>query len=139
MSQREFTALAFQQFLNEKKLMVARCSACGATYVPPRPVCQKCGSRKIEWLEAKGKGKLAAFAAIAVGPTFMTAEGFDRNNLYCSGVVELEEGARVTARITGVDTKHPDQIKVGTPLAVEFLERGQGDNRKVFLGFKKVG
>ena len=138
MSQREFTTGAFQQFVNEKKLMIAKCKKCGALYMPPRPICMKCQSKEIEWVEAKGKGKLAAFTAIAVGPTFMIAEGFDRNNLYCTGVVQLDEGPRVTARILGVDTKNPAQIKVGIPMIVEFLDRGQGDAKKTYLGFKKV-
>lgn len=139
MAQREFTTGAFQQFVNEKKLMIAKCKKCGALYMPPRPICIKCQGKDIEWVEAKGNGKLAAFTAIAVGPTFMIAEGFDRNNLYCTGVVQLDEGPRVTARILGVDTKNPAQIKVGMPLTVEFLDRGQGDAKKTYLGFKKVG
>jgi len=136
MAQREFTTGAFQQFVNEKKLVMAKCKKCGALFLPPRPICMKCRGKDLEWVEAKGKGKLAAYTAIAVGPTFMMAEGFDRNNLYCTGVVQLDEGPRITARILGVDTKKPDQIKVGTPLTVEYLDRGEGDAKKTYLAFK---
>ena len=41
----------------------------------------------------------------------MVEEGYDRNNPYCSGAVELVEGPRVVARIEGVDTLHPETDK----------------------------
>ena len=86
----------------------------------------------------KGKGKLAAFTCIAVGPPFMVAEGYDRKNPYCSGVVELEEGVRVVARIEGVDTNKPETIKIGTPVTVRFLHRGEGENLRTFLAFRPL-
>lgn len=78
----------------------------------------------------KGTGKLAAFTCISIGPSFMIAEGYDRRNPYCSGVVELEEGPRVDARIEGVDPKQPEKIQIGTPLRVKFVH-SQRDGRPV--------
>ncbi len=66
----------------------------------------------------------------------MIAEGYGRNNPYCSGVVELEEGVRVVARIEEVNTREPESIQVGMPLTVRFLHRGEGENRRTFLAFK---
>lgn len=74
----------------------------------------------------KGRGKLAAFTAIAVGPSFTIEEGYDRDNPYLVGVVELEEGPKVSGRIRGLDARKPDSIKVGTPLTVEFMEQEEG-------------
>lgn len=134
---REFTAASFNQFLNEKKLMASRCKKCQTLYLPPRPLCIKCGDKEeMEWVEMKGKGRLAAFTAISVGPSFMIAEGYNRTNPYCSGIVELDEGPKISARILGVDAQHPEQIELGMPLKVEFLERGQGEKRTTFLAFK---
>jgi len=90
----------------------------------------------MEWAQMKGKGKLVAFTCIAVGPPYMIKEGYDRQHPYCSGVVELEEGVRVVARIEGVNTNKPETIKVGTPLTVQFLHRAEGENLKTFLAFK---
>ena len=61
----------------------------------------------------------------------MVKEGFGKNNPYVVGVVELEEGAKIVARITGVDAKKPAEIKVGTPLKAEFIHSGQGPDRKL--------
>ena len=135
METRAFSDNSYQQFLNEEKLMGSRCKKCSALYTPPRPICVKCYGTEMEWVEMKGKGRLVAFTCIAVGTPFMIAEGYDRKHPYISGVVELEEGVKVDARIEGVDGNQPETIKIGTPLAAKFLHRGEGESLKTFLAF----
>jgi len=84
----------------------------------------------------KGTGRLAAFTSIVVAPPYMVKEGFDRNNPYIVGVIDLEEGVKTVARIIGVDARQPEYIKVGTPLKAEFLEKGAGPDRQISLAFK---
>ena len=133
---RPFSAAAFDQYIAGHKLMAARCTKCGGLYVPPRAICPKCHSEELEWIETSGKGKLSAFTVIYSGPTFMVDQGFDRKHPYISGIVELEEGARISARITGMDPNEPAEIKIGTPLNVDFVEFGEGETRKTYLAFK---
>ena len=133
---RPFSAAAFDQYIAEHKLMAARCTQCGGTYIPPRAICPKCHSEALEWVETSGKGKLAAFTVIWSGPTFMIEQGFDRKNPYISGIVELEESTRISARITGIDPTKPAEIKIGTPLSVDFVEYGEGEAKKTYLAFK---
>ena len=135
MAQREFTSASFYQFLAEKKLMASRCNTCGELYLPPRPLCPKCHGVEMEWQEMSGQGKLVAFTAVTVAPSFMEEEGYGRDNPYLAGVVELEEGPRISANILGLDAREPDKVAVGTPLRVRFIERGEGDSSKTFLGF----
>jgi len=136
MEERPFNDISYEQFLNEEKLMGSRCQKCGALFVPPRTICIKCYANEMEWIEIKGNGKLAAFTCIAIGPPFMIKEGYDRKHPYVSGVVELEEGARIVARIEGVDGSKPETIKIGIPLKVEFLHRGEVENSTTFLAFR---
>ena len=138
MEERSFSDVSYELFLNEEKLMGSRCIECGAVFVPPRSICVKCYSSKMEWVEMKGEGKLSAFTCIAIGPPSMIAEGYDRKHPYCSGVVELEGGARVDARIEGVDTNKPEEIKVGMPLIVKFLHRGEGESQETYLAFEPL-
>ena len=138
MEERPFSDASYEQFLNEEKIMGSRCKRCQALYLPPRPICIKCHGGEMEWVEMKGKGKLIAFTCIGIGPSFMMEEGFDRKNPYCSGVVELEEKVRIDARIEGFDTSKPETIKVGTPVTVEFLHRGEGENLRTFPAFRPV-
>ena len=132
----EFTGNAFNNFLAEEKLMGTKCKKCGVVHMPPRPICTECHGLDLEWVEMKGKGKLAAFTTICVGTTVMAQEGCGRDNPYCSGIVELEEGVKISGRILGLDTRNPESIKIGTPVTVEFVHRGEGDNKKTFLGFR---
>jgi len=138
MEERSFSDIAYERFLSEEKLMGSRCKGCGALFVPPRPICIKCHSSEMEWVEMKGRGELRAFTCISVVPPSMMEEGYGRDNPYCSGVVELEEGPRVVARIVEVDTNKPEEIKVRMPLAAKFLHRGEGEQARTFLAFKPL-
>ena len=136
MAERPFSDISYEQYLNEEKLMGSRCKKCKALFVPPRAICVKCYSSEMEWVEMNGTGQLAAFTCITVAPPFMMAQGYDRKHPYCSGVVELEEGARVDARIEGVDATRPEEIKIGMPLRVKFLHQVEGENRETYLAFE---
>ena len=133
-----FNDISYERFLSDEKLMGSRCRKCGVLSVPPRSICIKCYSIEMEWVEMKGQGKLAAFTCIAIGPPFMIKEGYDRQHPYVSGVVQLEEGVKVVARIEGVDGSKPETIKIGTPLQVQFLHRGEANSSKTFLSFKPL-
>ena len=129
----EFTSASFYHFLNEKKLKGSRCKQCKALFLPPRPICTKCHSTDMEWVQIKGHGKLITFTTIAVGTSPMAEEGYDRNRHYCCGVVELDEGPRVSAHILGVDAQNPSGIEIGTPVTVEFLKR---EDKPAVLAFR---
>ncbi len=138
MEERAFSDISYEQYLNEEKIMGSNCRECGSRFVPPRAICIKCYSSDMEWVEMKGEGRLAAFTCITVAPPFMIAQGYNRDNPYCSGVVELEEGGRVDARIEGVDLSKPEEIKVGMPLRAKFLHRGEGENLVTYLAFEPL-
>lgn len=53
-----------------------------------------------------------------------------------SGVEELDEGVKISARILGVDARSPETIRVGMRVEVEFIE-AQEEGR-AYLGFKPV-
>ena len=138
MNELPFNDASYDHFLSEEKLMGSKCRRCGTLSVPPRPLCVKCYGDEMEWVEMKGTGTLQAFTCIAVGPPSMSEEGYDRHNPYCSGVVELDEGVKVVARIEGVDTKNPENIQVGAQLQVEFIHRSKGDSLSTVLAFAKI-
>lgn len=136
MNENEFTTDAYNQFLNQKKLMGSKCKNCGAIFVPLRPICNKCHASEMSLMEMKGKGKLVAYSVISVGTPMMIEEGFGRERPYCSGIVELEEGVKIAARILGLDVTRPGEIKIGTPLTVEYQEREYRGKNKTFLAFR---
>ena len=116
--------------------MGSHCDHCKADFLPPRAICSHCFSDQLNWVEFSGKAKLAAFTSIYIAPTAMIAEGYGRDNPYLAGVVELEEGVKISAQILGLDPQKADEVKIGTPLKVEFIEQGQDDEKKIALAFR---
>ncbi|HZW02418.1 MAG TPA: Zn-ribbon domain-containing OB-fold protein [Anaerolineaceae bacterium] len=135
--EREFSKASFYHFLNEGRLMASRCPH-GSLYVPPRPMCPEDLHGQMEWVELSGRGRLAAYSIIYIGPSEMIAAGYDRKNPYCAGVVELEEGPKISAQILDVDVTHPETIRIGTPLEAAYIQRGQGDASQTYLAFRPV-
>lgn len=133
---RPFTAAGHNAYLAEHKLMAVRCTSCSALYLPPRAVCPACHSEALEWVELSGNASLTGFTIIYVAPTAMLAQGYSRENPYISGIVELLEGPKISARITGLDPHHPEVIKIGITLKADYLEVGEGEGKRTFLAFK---
>ena len=136
MSDMEFTSTTHYKALGERKLVGNRCKSCGKLYFPARPMCPECHGKEMEAVTLSGKGKLTAFSIIYIATTAMIQAGFDRKNPYCTVVVKLDEGPSICAQMIGVDMAHPETIKIGTPVTATFLDRGEGEARKTFLGFQ---
>jgi uncharacterized OB-fold protein len=131
-----FNFAGFQTYLNDKKLMASRCQNCGSDYLPPKPLCTSCFMDKMEWVELKGEGTLAAFTIVHIAPTAMLEVGYGRENPYCSGIVRLVDGQMISAQILEMNTADPETIQIGTDLEVVFLEREDGENPAIFLAFR---
>ena len=137
-TRRPFTSASFNEYLNEQVIMGSRCANCDQNFLPPRAICPQCFNEQLEWVELGGKATLAAFTSIFIAPTAMIDEGYGRDKPYISGVVELADGVKISAQILGLDAAHPEQIKIGTPLQAEFVERGAGDDVQTFLAFRAI-
>lgn len=107
-----FTIESFYRFVNDGKLMAAKCSSCGTLHLPPRPMCTKCFSTDSEWIELKKIGKLLTYTVIHVSP-----EQFQSMVPYAVGIASLQYGLNLPGMIHGVK---PEEIKVGMDLAVDF-------------------
>jgi uncharacterized OB-fold protein len=136
MTERPFSDIAYNQYLNEERLMGSRCAKCGAHFVPPRPMCIRCFSTDLEWIEVEGIGRLVAFTCIAIAPPFMAAQGYDRKHPYISGVIELDSGGRVDARIEELDPQQPELIQIGMRMESAFIHRTDTEGRETYLAFK---
>ena len=79
--------------------MGSRCAGCGTLHVPPRAICPECRGTDMAWEQVKGTGTLTAFTCITMVTPALQAEGYGRDNPFCTGVVALDEGPRVVARI----------------------------------------
>jgi len=107
-----FTIEQFYKFISEKRLMAARCRECGSIFLPPRPICKSCFSTDLMWVQLKTRGKLVAYTIIYVAP-----QQFQTLAPYAYGIVELENGLRLSGMIR--DVEH-EEIKIGMDLEVAF-------------------
>jgi uncharacterized OB-fold protein len=109
---RPFTIEEFYRFAGEKRLMAARCNKCGELLLPPRPMCTKCLSTDLKWVELGKRSELLTYTVIHVAPT-----QFQSMVPYVVGVVKLKDGLKLPGMIRGIE---PEKIKVGMELEVDF-------------------
>ena len=107
-----FTVSSFYKFVSEKRLMADKCTECGTVLLPPKPMCTKCFSTNLNWIELEGAGKLLSYTVIYIAP-----EQFQSIIPYTVGIIELKNGLHLPGMIRGVDLK---EIKVGMNLEIDF-------------------
>jgi len=110
--ERSFTISNFYKFTSEKRLMAAKCSECGKIMLPPKPMCTKCLSTKLRWIELEGAAKLLSYTVIHVAP-----EKFQYLTPYSVGIMELKSGLRLPGMICDVT---PEELRVGMKLKICF-------------------
>lgn len=108
---RESPIIRWRNYSDRYKLTGYRCTKCGATYFEKKGVCV-CGNLDYGELQFSGKGKIVAFTKVHSGPSM-----FEEQAPYCVGIIDLEEGARMTAQI--VDTKY-SELKIGQEVQAVF-------------------
>lgn len=102
----------------EGKLLLQRCLDCGALRFYPRRACPGCWSERAEWIEARGRGRVASFTVIHRPP----APAFAARVPYVVALVDLDEGPRMMTNIVG-----DDALDVAIDDAVEVAFEPRGD------------
>lgn len=102
------------------RLMIRRCAGCGLFLPPEAVVCTTCARAELDWVTATGTGVLASYAVVhrAPHPTYHVP--------YTIGIVELDEGPWLYARVTA---RRP---VVGLPVRVVFQHPDEGESFPVF-------
>lgn len=93
-----------------------RCLECGKLSVEEHR-CAFCGSERGEHVRLSGRGTLISWTTIRVAPARYAAEA-----PYTVGVVSLEEGLRLTARVSG----DPERFTAGQPVELTGVDPLRG-------------
>ena len=101
----------------EGRLVLRACQSCGKAMFYPRPLCPVCGSDKLEWREASGRGVVHACTIVYRAPD----QAFRAHAPYALALIDLEEGPRMMANVTDCA---PDAVHIGMPVTVWFEPRG---------------
>lgn len=99
--------------LNEGRLLLQRCGACGKIRHYPRPVCDACYAMEVEWVEASRRGSVHSWT-VAHHPFH---PGFKRELPYILAIVDLAEGVRLNAQLRGIEA---GAVRIGLPVEVRF-------------------
>jgi uncharacterized OB-fold protein len=97
------------------KLMLQKCRACGKVQFFPRAVCVDCFSGDLDWIDAKGTGKIHSFSWVRVPRN----PAFKEEAPICYINVVLDEGVIMESRLVG---NNKDKVKMGDRVKVVFQE-----------------
>lgn len=95
-----------------ESLLLQRCTACAATYFPPRPFCPECSCREVEVVTSSGRGRLYSYVI-----NHRPHKAFD--GPYSIAVVELDEGPRMMTNIVECE-QTPEALVLDMPVEVVF-------------------
>jgi uncharacterized OB-fold protein len=112
-------SLPYWSAARERRLLIRKCTACGALHFMPRYLCPTCWSDRLEWVESKGTGTVHSYTIIRRAP----AAAFVPRVPYVIALIELDEGPRMMANVLGEDAL---AVRIGDRVKVTFEDRGGG-------------
>jgi len=94
------------------RFLIQVCTACNRPHWYPRVICPFCGSDKVEWREASGKGTIYAFSVMRrVKEPYIIAH------------VTLAEGPTMLTNLVACDS---DDVQIGRAVTVVFQDTENG-------------
>lgn len=94
----------------EHKLKLPKCEDCGEVHFYPRTLCPHCGSARLTWIDACGRGSVYSYTVVHRPPS----PAFKPLVPYVVAVVALDEGPHMMSNIGGCS---PADVHIG--MAVE--------------------
>lgn len=123
-------ALTWRRIPERYNLLGSRCANCGESFFPMRGICPTCRRKgKMVCQKFTGKGKVYSYTLISSPPT-----GFELEAPYILAIIELEEGAKLTAQVVDGDF---EKVKIGSPVKMVFRKiQEDGPEGLIHYGFK---
>ncbi|HID25670.1 MAG TPA: Zn-ribbon domain-containing OB-fold protein [Thermoplasmata archaeon] len=113
-------------------LIGKKCMVCNRVFFPQREVCPFCrrdSIGKMRDVTLTGKGTVVTYTVIHTPPS-----QFEGQSPYAIGIIELDEGARVTAQIVDCDL---DEISIGMRVQAAFRRiQDDGYTGAIYYGYK---
>ncbi len=121
----------FREIPQRYRLEAGRCSKCGKVYFPPRGYCGECKSKEFEMVKLSDTGKILTYTIIRVGPA-----NFSQETPYAVGIVELNDGVRLTMQIADIDV---NKVEIGQKVRIIFRKiQDEGKSGLHCYGYKAV-
>ena len=103
----------FWEGLQQRTLLIRRCSRCGHLHHPPGPMCPQCHS--LEWAPQPVSGRGVVHSYVIVHEPQLPGFSYPLP----VALVELEEGVRLIGNLHRLP---PDAVRIGMPVEVQFEE-----------------
>jgi hypothetical protein len=110
----------FWRAAREHRLVVQRCRACDAWQFYPRPFCLACFSLDVQWQPVSGRATVYSKTTVRI-PVID-----EMPPPYVVGIVELDEGPRLTTNLVG------DEPSIGDRVSLRWHDRGERAPLPVF-------
>ncbi|MBO0688176.1 MAG: OB-fold domain-containing protein [Candidatus Dormibacteraeota bacterium] len=117
----DFYEVPFWEHVEQRRLSLQRCSACGRFRYPPGPVCPDCLGDGFEWVPLRGAGRLISWVV------------FHRQYFpelpvpYHVGAVEVAEGPILIANLVHLDGVEP---RLDLPVRVTYETARDHEGRR---------
>lgn len=98
----------FWAHCSEGRLMLQSCADCNVVRHPPTPMCPRCNSTRIAWVEAPAEARVFTYTVVRHAAHPAVADRLP----YVVAVVEFPEspGARLVTNLTDVN---PEDVRIG--------------------------
>lgn len=94
-------------------LRLQYCTQCQQHQFYPRLYCMHCGSGKISWVTASGRGVIYSYTIIHQNKS----PEFVQDTPYNVAIIQLEEGPRMMSNIVGLS---PENLRIDLPVKIVF-------------------
>lgn len=101
----------------EQRMELPWCDGCDSPFFYPRPQCPRCWRDVERWEPVSGRGTVWSFSVVRYP---LQRGGWEEKLPYAVALVELEEGPRVLADVSGCD---PDEVVIGMQVELSYTER----------------
>jgi uncharacterized protein len=109
----------FWDAAKQHRLVIQRCGECRYYNHPPRPVCERCSSQRLEFATVSGRGTIYTFTVMHQP----SVAGFEDEVPYITIVVELAEQP-LLFMVSNLPYAEKDKIRIGGRVEVRFEKRG---------------
>ena len=106
----------------EHRLVVPRCTSCGAFRFPPSPFCWRCQAQAVDWVERPGRGTVYSFTVVWHPVLPDLADSVP----YAPAVVELPDTDHVRVVGAVVDADAGD-VRIGRPVELVWRDVRAGE------------
>jgi uncharacterized OB-fold protein len=113
-------------------LIGSHCTGCDMYHYPPRAMCSGCHREslgKMEEHQFAGTGQIVACTVV-----YQPQQGYEMHGPYPMAMIEMDEGARITAQIVDVA---PEMVKRGMRVKAVFRKLGEdSESGIIYYGTK---